>query len=252
MSIYEQDHLLSQYLDLHYGEAVEVLPWPQGPRQALDYPRRCVAELLDASSVSVGARALDVGCAVGRSSFELRAFCGAVVGIDLSARFIECAQRLQLVGEIEHQRVEEGVIATPVAYRVPARLPRDKVRFEVGDACRLRDDLGSFDVVLNANLIDRLPRPQDFLDRLSGLVRPGGQLILSSPFTWLEEFTPRSHWIGGWTTEGGPHWTWDGLCERLAPAFELQWSADLPFLIREHARKYQWSVARGGRWRRRD
>ena len=33
--------------------------------------------------------------------------------------------------------------------------------------------------------------------RLPELVRTGGQLLLTTPFTWLEEFTPIEKWIGG-------------------------------------------------------
>lgn len=251
MSVYEQNQILGQYLDLHFGEPDEVLPWPTGPRDALDYPVRCVRELLDPAAVTPTSRALDVGCAVGRSAFELRAFCSEVIAVDLSRRFIEAAQALQAYGRLDFYRVDEGRLTTPVRYCVPTELPRDGVQFEVGDACRLREDLGAFDVVLNANLIDRLPDPGLFLDRLPRLVKPGGQLLLSSPFTWLEEFTPPERWIGGYEQDGEPRTTWQALCEHLQSWFDLRAQFDLPFLIREHARKYQWSVARAGRWIRR-
>ena len=111
----------------------------------------------------------------------------------------------------------------------------------------LRKDLGTFDVVLAANLLCRLPDPSVFLARAAELVKPGGQFILTTPFTWLEEFTPRDKWIGG-TAESESA---DALTRLLEPHFELKLSKDMPFLIREHARKYQWSVAWGTRWVRR-
>ena len=76
---------------------------------------------------------------------------------------------------------------------LPPELPRERVRFEQGDACHLRGDLGRFDLVLMANLIDRLPDPARCLARLPGLVTPGGWLIITSPYTWLEEYTPRGN-----------------------------------------------------------
>jgi SAM-dependent methyltransferase len=108
----------------------------------------------------------------------------------------------------------------------------------------LRADLGVFDVVLAANLLCRLPDPRVFLARVPELVKAGGQLLLTTPFTWLEEFTPRDKWIGG-TGENGSA---DELTRLLEPHFELKLSKEIPFLIREHARKYQWSVAWGTRW----
>jgi hypothetical protein len=83
------------------------------------------------------------------------------------------------------------------------------------------------------------------------LVKPGGQLVITSPYTWLEDFTPRGQWLGGYRDAEGPVTTLAGLRTRLGAAFELIEARDLPFLIREHARKYQWSVAQGTIWRRR-
>ena len=33
------------------------------------------------------------------------------------------------------------------------------------------------------------------LKRLPGLLNPGGQLIITSPYTWLEDYTPRKNWL---------------------------------------------------------
>ena len=68
---------------------------------------------------------------------------------------------------------------------------RDRVTFEQGDACNLRSDIGQFGCVLGANLICRLPTPLDFLDRLPNIVVPGGIVVLTSPYSWLEEYTSK-------------------------------------------------------------
>jgi hypothetical protein len=39
--------------------------------------------------------------------------------------------------------------------------------------------------------------------------------------------------------------------EMLKPDLALVAATDLPFLIREHARKFQWSVAQVSLWRKR-
>jgi hypothetical protein len=66
--------------------------------------------------------------------------------------------------------------------------------------CVHTHSLGQFDVVLMANLLCRLPEPRACLERLGGphaIVRPGGLAIVTSPFSWMEQFTPMDKWLGG-------------------------------------------------------
>jgi putative 4-mercaptohistidine N1-methyltranferase len=243
-NIYESDRLVREYLLFHYGSAEEILPWSGGPRDATGFAARLVEELLDVSSLPPAARALDVGCAVGRSSFELARHCRDVIGIDYSRAFVAAATKVGKEGSLAYDYVIEGDRTAHALACLPEGVDASRVAFEVGDAMHLRDDLGSFDVVLAANLLCRLPDPRVFLARVPHLVKPGGQLLLTTPFTWLAEYTPREHWIGG----RGDVSCADALKELLSPHFELCFQKDLPFLIREHARKYQWSMAWGTRW----
>ena len=247
---YETDKLVSEYLLFHYGAAREVLPYEWGPADALDYPVRCVSECVAAAGLPTRARALDLGCAVGRSSFELARLCEEVVGIDYSHRFIEAAEQVRTAGGMDYLRVDEGECGTLLRAGLPAGVDPARVRFDQGDALALRGDLGRFDVVLMANLIDRLREPVRCLERLPELVQPGGLLVVTSPYTWMQEYTARQNWLGGLAGEGAPRNTLDGLRTHLEPAFRLESTRDLPFLIREHARKYQWSVAQASLWRR--
>ena len=248
---YESDRLLAEYLLFHYGKPAEVLPYPFGPAEALDFPARVVSACVDFASLPAQARALDLGCAVGRSSFELARGCRDVLGIDFSRSFVRAAARLAAGGRLRYERTDEGRLTTPCEAEVPAGIDPQRVRFEVGDACALRLDLGRFDVVLLANLVDRLPEPRRCLERLPDLVAPGGQLVIASPFTWLEDYTPQRAWLGGYEDANGAVATSKALKDSLEADFELQRELDLPFLIREHARKYQWSVSWAGTWRRR-
>ena len=252
MNPYETDRLVDEYLLFHYGTPEEILPWPQGPRDALEYPARCVSEGLDVAALPADARALDLGCAVGRSSFELARHCAEVIGIDFSQRFVTAAQTLAADGELPYRRIDEGTLATPLIARVPPELPRDRVRFLRGDAHALPAVLGAFDVVLAANLIDRLFEPLRFIAQLPRLVKPGGQLILTSPYTWLADYTPPAAWLGGFLDAGHPRTTHNALLAALDPNFALTGEKDSPFLIREHGRKFQWSVAQATLWRRRE
>ncbi|SKA84390.1 putative 4-mercaptohistidine N1-methyltranferase [Prosthecobacter debontii] len=237
MNIYETRRLLDEYLLFHYGAPHEVLPWEEGPKSALGFAVRTVTELADLDKpIHI---ALDLGCAVGRSSFELAKHAESVVGIDYSHSFIEAATALTW-NELSYLRLDEAAATTRLAAKVPVDCPCDRVKFEQGDAMHLREDLGSFDLVHAANLLCRLTDPALLISRLPDLVKPGGQLLLATPCTWLEEFTPKGHWPTGSTR--------DWLKQELATHFELDLEKNLPFLIREHARKYQWSVALGTRW----
>jgi putative 4-mercaptohistidine N1-methyltranferase len=214
----------------------------------LGFPVRCVTECLLTEQVPQPARALDLGCAVGRSSFELARFCTEVVGIDYSRAFIHAAGRLQQHGAVEFDCIEEGDLTRRLRAQVPDDIDPRRVAFQQGDAQAFPAGIGTFDVMLMANLIDRLPNPCRCLEQLPALIRPGGQLILTSPYTWLTEYTPKENWLGGYEQEGQPVRTLQTLQRLLQPDFKRVARCNLPFLIREHARKFQWSVAEATVW----
>ncbi len=240
---YESGKLLSEYLFFHYASPAAFAGGLPVPEEALDFPVRVVSELLDPARAT--GRALDVGCAVGRSSFELAKTFQRVVGVDFSDGFISAAKSMQATGEAACEVAEEGRRMREVVVRAPDGVGRARVDFEVGDAMALRADLGGFDLVLAANLICRLPDPRKFIARLPDLVLPGGQLLLATPFSWLEEYTAEDHWLGG--RPAGPT-SFEALSSLLEPHFELQEKRELPFLIREHARKFQYVISLGTRW----
>ncbi|CBN77361.1 conserved unknown protein [Ectocarpus siliculosus] len=205
-------------------------------------------------------RALDVGCAVGGITFELTRAFDEVVGVDFSASFVEAAERMRVEGRTQYEYLEQG----SAVFRREAFLPEGTVpsraRFSQGDACSLDvKALGSFDAVLASNLLCRLPKPRSFLEDLPALVKPGGVAVLISPYSWLKEYTPTSEWLGGFR-EGGDADKQDGeyvdSFDRIRSimeaddAFELERRCSMPFLIREHARKFQWGCSDGTVWRR--
>ena len=242
---YESDELLHQYLVFHYASAEEQFPHTFGPIDALGFPQRCALEGPDYAVLPKGARALDLGCAVGRSSFELARTCQEVIGIDYSQSFVDAANHLKLNGVHTAERLDEGSTVTQIDINIDPSIDRSRVQFEQGDAQYLRSSLGKFDLVLACNLICRLPEPSLLLNRVSDLLKPGGQLFITTPFTWLEAYTKRGNWLGD-----GAEDSFFGLRKSLEPKFILAKSWNSPFLIREHARKYQYSIAQASRWRR--
>src|SRR5581483_694497 len=231
-SFYETGKALSEYLLFHYGK-------PAIP--AIHFPVHCVSECLDLSRLPKAARALD-----------LARHCAEVVAIDNSEAFIEAATQLRDRGSLAFTHAWEGELNVREVARPPARVNRRRVRFEVGDAMKLRPGFGQFEVALLANLIDRLPDPRRCLAQLPSLVKTGGQLIIASPYTWLEAYTPRAKWLGGFARDGRPVLTSKTLREILSPHFKLATQRNLPFLIWEHARKAQLGVSEATVWLRLD
>jgi hypothetical protein len=83
-------------------------------------------------------------------------------------------------------------------------------------------------------------------------LKPGGLLVLVSPYSWLEEYTPQSEWFGGSYTESKePVDSYDALRDFIA-SNNIPLNAvsrnDIPFLIREHERKYQYGVSDCNIW----
>ncbi|MEM6910909.1 MAG: putative 4-mercaptohistidine N1-methyltransferase [Verrucomicrobiota bacterium] len=256
MNPYESEKLLHEYLLFHYGGPEEILEFDFGPVSALHFAVRTVSE--SASRLpgffqeggEPETQALDLGCAVGRSSFELSRYFAQVLGIDFSQAFVKAAEALRTRRELPYQKLEEGEITSPLVARLPETAHPERVRFQQGDACKLPDDLGPFDLVHGANLLCRLPEPQALLDRLPTLVKKGGALILATPATWLEDYTPKDRWLGGRVVEGQARTTLESLLRLLSPHFRLRHYQDLPFLIRETRRKFQWTVSQLSVWQR--
>ncbi|TAE73335.1 MAG: methyltransferase domain-containing protein [Verrucomicrobia bacterium] len=238
---YESDRLLAEYLLFHYGSPAEILPVtaPAGMRDALDFAVRTTRHF----SPGEVERSLDLGCAVGRSTYELSRHSRETIGIDFSQNFVRAAAALA-AAPLAYRRLDEAHHHTDLDAKLPQGLPVGSVSFECGDAMDLRPDLGDFDRVHAANLLCRLPDPCRLLARLPHLVRPEGELVLATPCTWLGEFTPPANWP--------PHSTLEWLVENLGHHFELLDTGEEPFLIRETARKFQWTSSLLSVWKRKN
>ena len=244
-SQYETDKLLSEYAEFHYGDThfgVENFP-------------KALADLAIRAMGSRQARtALDLGCAAGRSTFELARHFDVVTGIDFSARFIGLGVQMQEQGRLRYTFAEEGEL---VSYheRSLADLGLDdvcgKVAFFQGDACNMKLNFTGYDLILAANLIDRLYNPAKFLDHVHERLNPGGLLLIATPCTWLEEHTPRAEWVGGFKKDGENFTTLDGLKAALGAHFRLiEGPLDVPFVLRETKRKFQHTLSEVTIWER--
>lgn len=246
-SAYETDALLSQYAEFHYGDPLFGVP---------NFPKALAERCLDAQRRFGNGRfgrALDLGCATGRASFELARAFDKVVGIDFSARFIQAGVRLAEAGSLRYALTEEGTLVSYHERRLDTlglAETAGRVEFWQGDACNLKPGFTGFDLVLAANLIDRLYSPRRFLADVAHRLNPGGLLVLASPYTWLEEHTRPEEWIGGFKKDGESYSTLDGLKDVLGAHFELvQGPQEVPFVIRETRRKHQHTLSELTVWK---
>jgi SAM-dependent methyltransferase len=320
---YETDSLVSQYLDFHYQSPRNY--FGTGFKDIHNFP-----ELMADISVAILSkfnvserenhwRIMDLGGAVGRSTFEFAKYAqvSQVVGVDFSARFIRAGHQLKQQKRLRYSRVIQGEILAyeEVAFNnesiplngkatgawvksnfqlnalpdIEIDLPKilQKCEFLQGDACNLSQTntllTKTFDCILAANLVDRLYDPVKFLEVIGTRLSPGGFLILTSPYTWLSDYTERERWLGGRKVNGENLFSLDAIYQILSkndfspvPIFSPHQSSprkrrrssltnsnhllvpegnyanafSLPFVIRETERKYQCSYAQVSVWQK--
>jgi 5-histidylcysteine sulfoxide synthase/putative 4-mercaptohistidine N1-methyltranferase len=245
-TLYESDHAVAQYCEAHYGP---------GYFGVENFPKALIEWALAAHGSAPRARALELACAVGRGSFELAKQFDEVVGIDFSARFISQAIALQKSGEVRWLTPIEGDLTLKRHATLEAlglKAGADRLTFWQGDACNLKPHFTGYDLVVAGNLIDRLYDPAGFLSTIHERINPGGTLVIASPYSWSEAHTQKSRWLGGFEEDGQPCYARDRITAILGTHFEpIGEGEDLPFVLRESARRFQHTVSEVSAWRRR-
>jgi 5-histidylcysteine sulfoxide synthase/putative 4-mercaptohistidine N1-methyltranferase len=244
-AMYETDMAVAQYCEAHYGKTYFNVD---------NFAAQCAAACIEATAGRPRKSALDLGCAVGRASFELAKEFESVIGIDFSARFIRVGLQLKEKGNVHYELVEEGdIVSYHEARLAEFELERvaQRVDFIQGDAVNLKPQFTGYDLILAANLIDRLYDPRRFLETIHERLQSGGVLVLTSPYTWLEEFTKHENWPGGIRKGGEPYFTLEALGDLLSPRFKMLGAPrNIEFVIRETRRKFQHTVAELTAWER--
>lgn len=240
-NFYETDEQISQYCDFHYGAehyGVE------------NFHKRC-AEIAFKYAGKKG-RALDLGCSVGRGVFELAREFESVTGIDFSARFIRIGQFLKDDGRVGYTRTTEGdrtqkaeVILKDLNLQ---NVNLNRVEFWQGDACNLKPHFKKYDLIISANLVDRVYDPEKFLRDMGHRLNEGGIFIIGSPFTWNEDYTAKEKWLCSSEKTGQ-----ERVEEILQEEFEgVAEPFEEEFVIRETERKFQHSKSLFSVWRKKD
>ncbi|TVM15813.1 SAM-dependent methyltransferase [Oceanidesulfovibrio indonesiensis] len=234
---YETSAAVGSYLWSHYSDIV-------GEEMACDAYGAWASKL-----GGVAGPALDVGCAMGRITFELAAEAGFAVGVDFSRSFTRMARELRKTGRLESSIVVEGKITRPFTVELPERLRTGVAEFIVGDAMALPFSSDAFPAVSSLNLLDKVCRPEDHVRELCRVAAGEGcRVLVADPFSWAEEICPPGDWLGG-VEEGD--FAGRGLdnLKRLLEEEEFEFSDTSPvwWTIRNHENHFErirsWTVA---------
>lgn len=133
--------------------------------------------------------AVDVGCKLGRMAAEISvAGADRTIGVDLGAAALEEARRIlfhpegspTLTFALRARRTR------PVVAELPWRPSPDRLGFVCADARRLPLRDGAADLVLLLNVVDATPNPAEVVREAWRCVAPGGRLVISDPFDYLD------------------------------------------------------------------
>lgn len=274
--IYESEASARQYMEFHYTPSRE--SYTQRLRsvsEASDFPTRVAHKFRTHLKLGKrGMRGLDIGCATGASVLEMsKMFDGGVIGIDFSEVFIHLAKEVAAMPtsgqKVAYTAPVQGEITEARELELPRGVHPERCAFYAGDAMDMFEEdhktektvsdrypdvtywqakpEEKFDGVLCLNLIDRVPDPQRLIDSFGRLVEKDGVLILADPYSWWEDATPKSKWLGG--TRDGKR-SEDAVKAALEKEFELLSESDEAFLIRDHVRHYQLGFSHCTIWRK--
>ena len=243
MDIYESDALISQYCEFQYGDT------------HFGVENFAIKTAKIASSFATKrTKALDLGCATGRATFELAREFESVEGIDFSVRFVQVGAKLKEEGYVAFSSREEGdlfVNKKVTLEELGYKNLTDKVSFWQGDACNLKPNFQKYDLIMATNLIDRLYNPKLFLEDIAHRINKEGVLVITSPYTWQESSTKKELWLGGYVdSEGHEVKTLQRLKDELGGEFELLHVEDVEFVIKETPRKYQHTISELSVWKK--
>jgi SAM-dependent methyltransferase/uncharacterized protein YbaR (Trm112 family) len=227
---------LSTYVDAHWGDRA-------APEDPTAYAMAAFADRL-AALPHVEA-AVELGCSAGRIVAELARRADHVLGLELSLASLRRARRL-LDGETIAfaRRMIGRNYATATVAAADCTVDRARRRLVCGDALDPPLIPEVYDRVVALNLLDSVARPRQLLSVLDGLCKPGGEVILSSPFAWASHVMQEPERFGGLDPAAE-------LRALLAPRFTVVEEAEVPWTLRRDARstvsyRTYWLRARKG------
>jgi SAM-dependent methyltransferase len=221
--------MISAYLWSHFGDLLK-------DPDATDAYRKWASLIRPSDGL-----ALDIGCSVGRLSFELSPFHRHVVGLDTSLAFIENARKLLQSKRVGFDMIIEGMITERRECSLNGDWRHDRTEFIVADAMALPFRTSDFNTVCSVNILEKVPDPMGHLTEVDRVLsEETGLFIFSDPFSWDENVSPPDLWIGG-SANGANPGRGAAAMRRLmssgkslfSPALEIVEAGDVSWKIRK-------------------
>ncbi|MFQ5525111.1 MAG: methyltransferase domain-containing protein [Thermoanaerobaculia bacterium] len=163
---------------------------------------RLLAEAVDRAGELPDGPVLDLGCSVGRVTFELAGRTGRkTLGVDLNTAMLRMAAGVLRHGQVRYPRRKTGLVYDAREFEVD--LPgADRTDFWACDAVALPVAAASFAAIVGLNFLDSAQSPVDALTSIFRVLMPGGKALLACPYDWTPGATPVEGWIGGHSQRG--------------------------------------------------
>ena len=220
------DHL-SVYLDAHWGDRAT---------PAEGYGGQSLVDRIAARASERVELAVELGCSAGRIVAELAAGADHVVGLDLQFGIVRRARQLLDGERLAFGRRMAGRHYAPVAITPGDRaVPESRRTLICGDALDPPLIPGMFGRVVALNLLDSVSHPRRLLSVIDGLCARGGEVILSSPYSWQSNVLHDDEPFGG---DDPAAELVRILCtgERLGARYAIEEEADVAWPLRRDAR----------------
>jgi SAM-dependent methyltransferase len=188
---YEEESLMGCFMDNNYGEFESNY---KPSYKWVDY-RLYWKSVINTSKPEIHKKysmTLELGCSVGRYIFEMARMSDLAVGLDLRFRAVLEAARIQRQGSVKFHRRVRGLKFQEVSTDFE---PTKNTLFLVGNALDPPFISESFDLVASLNLLDNIKLPRILLGQMNALLRPGGILLLGSPFEWRPDICEPTEWL---------------------------------------------------------
>lgn len=226
---FELDQEISQALERHYGQAHSSGVSSRTTSFVALLAQNSVVEAVNSvvpflAELPATHRALDLGCSVGRGSFELATHFAHVDGIDFTARNIQHALRLQETGQTRFALVSEGEIVDYREVNLDSfgyEALRDKVFFCQGDGLNLKPQFTGYDLIFCNLLLEHVYDPRRLLAQLHERLNPQGVLVINSSYQWAQNHEDHTKWLSGFKAKGENIIGVDGLAECLNKRYSL-------------------------------